>query len=263
MKGLSIIIPFVFVSTLAAQSPSYSSVGERWVSDFNAEMAALNKPVGYDYTYGGSKASTVVGWTDYYALSASDDQQIVVHAPNAGGQLQVMFIGDSITQWLPWLSEFQQTSWANMAVAGQTCVDMAARFQTDLAVVQPQIVVIACGTIDSYEIGNVHPSAEAISSMVAQARAAGAQVIVATAPPVTNVHPSLAVYIRSFNGLLRDHGYNIWERWFPLVDGDDGYGVSQYYESDGIHPLVGAGPDVMVGGNLRWLISLVSPKVKP
>jgi GDSL-like Lipase/Acylhydrolase family len=240
-----------------AQSPSPSAIAQQWVMDFNAAMATLGKPSGYDYTYQGEQPSSMPGWSDYYATSASGAKQIIVHVPDASGQLQVVFIGDSITQWLPWLTQFPQMSWANMGIAGNTCPEMAARFQADVVAAKPQTVVIACGTMDSYEIGDVHPSIASISSMVGQARAAGILVIVATAPPVTSAHPSLARYIRTFNRLLRLRGYFIWERWFPLVDGTDGYASSQYYEADGVHPLVGAGPDVMVGGNLRWMLSLV------
>jgi hypothetical protein len=172
-----------------------------------------------------------------------------------------MFTGDSITQWLPWLTQFPQNSWANMAASGSPCVDLAARFKADLATVKPKIAIIACGTIDSYrnyiggDSNNVHRSLDPISQMVADARAVGVIPIVATAPPVTSAHPVLARYIRPLNAALRLRGYYLWERWFPLVEGTAGYGVLAYYESDGIHPFVGAGPDVMVGGNLRWMIS--------
>src|SRR5579884_1972747 len=163
MKRLVFILILATGTFAAAQSTNYAAMAQQLVSEFNAEIAALDKPPDFDETYQGPEPSAVDGWIDYYATTQSKTQYVIVHVPNTGGQIEVMFTGDSITQWMHWVDQLPQISWANMAIAGQTCHDMAARFQSDIAIVQPRIVVIACGTIDAYKLGTTSSSIAAIS----------------------------------------------------------------------------------------------------
>jgi hypothetical protein len=226
---------------------SYAAFTQNWITEFddvvNTSVLGYVGPV-----------TDSSGWLNYTVVDQQGNNTVAVHVPSASSRLDVVFIGDSITYLLPFYQKLPELATANVSISGQTCAQMAARFATDVVALNPKAVVIACGTNDSY-LTSLTTSEQNISSMVAQARSAGIEVIVATAPPVTSAHPTLAPFIRQLNSYIRSTYVNVWERWYPLVDGTDGYGVTSYYLSDGIHPSVGPAPDMMIGGNLRWALS--------
>jgi hypothetical protein len=228
-------------------SDIYAAFTQNWITEFNA---VVNTSV---LSYVGPVTDST-GWVNYTVVDQQGNNSVAVHVPSASSRLDVVFIGDSITYLLPFYQKLPELATANASISGQTCAQMAARFATDVVALNPKAVVIACGTNDSY-LASLTTSEQSISSMVAQARSASIEVIVATAPPVTSAHPTLAPFVRQLNSYIRSTYVNVWERWYPLVDGTDGFGVTSYYLSDGIHPAVAPAPDMMIGGNLRWALS--------
>lgn len=115
--------------------------------------------------------------------------------------VDTVFIGDSITQadsrstddipgelsWVRYVVTDDRTPWrfrANVAIGGQTLVQMAARFERDVLSWRPQSVVIMGGTNDAIFDVSVDRSLAALSEMVSSARAADLDVWVIGPPPL-------------------------------------------------------------------------------
>lgn len=138
-------------------------------------------------------AALVVGATA--AVQAMDDVELSQRG------IPTVFMGDSITQagtetfdavpaersWVRYVVTDDRTPWrylANVAVSGQTLLEMEARFDRDVLARQPEAVVISGGTNDIRKGVDLHDSLDALRAMVERAQADGLQVWVVAPPPV-------------------------------------------------------------------------------
>jgi len=166
----------------------------------------------------------------------------------------IVFMGDSITYFWTDLRTLAPAA-INAGVGGNTSQMMDARFQQDVLAYHPATVVILAGTNDIYDEAN--PTPAAVFDMVQRAEAAGADVIVGTAPPVGNwvssdVVTSVAVgqaVITQYNRKLRDgaaaYGYAVADYYTAMLN-PDGTQNASLFKADLIHPDA-AGYTVMDG----------------
>lgn len=94
----------------------------------------------------------------------------------------------------------------NSGLPGERASEGLGRFQTELALKQPAVVLIMEGTNDLNQPVPVPSAASAaVESMVMAARAAGVDPVVATIPPVRALsgHETLAALVVQYNDLIR------------------------------------------------------------
>ena len=95
----------------------------------------------------------------------------------------VVFIGASITQLWAGYADFGENHWIDKGISGQTSVQVAARFQTDVIALHPDAVHILVGTNDLTAGWVPQATWDAFTSMIEEARAAGIEVYIGTVPP--------------------------------------------------------------------------------
>lgn len=95
---------------------------------------------------------------------------------------------------------------ANSGLPGERASEGLGRFQTELALKQPEVVLIMEGTNDLNQPLPVPSAASAaVESMILAARAAGVDPVVATIPPARAIsgHETLATLVVQYNDLIR------------------------------------------------------------
>ncbi len=160
---------------------------------------------------------------------------------------RVVFMGNSITEgWSQHDSTFfQNKSYINRGISGQTTPQMLIRFKQDVVDLHPKVVVILAGTNDI--AGNTGPSTlemivDNISSMAEIAKANHIKVI------ISSVHPAYDYpwrkglkpneKIPALNKLLKEYAYKheiIYLDYFSAMV-DDQNGLKAAYTYDGVHP---------------------------
>lgn len=95
----------------------------------------------------------------------------------------MVFIGASITQLWANYADFAANNWIDKGVSGQTSVQVAARFQTDVIALKPDAVHILVGTNDIDPWWVPQTTWDAFTEMIAEAKAAGIPVYIGTVPP--------------------------------------------------------------------------------
>ena len=176
--------------------------------------------------------------------------------PPAPGAPRVVFMGDSITEgWAAGGHFFAGLPVVGRGISGQTTPQMLGRFGQDVLALRPATVVILAGTNDiAGNTGPYDPEATrgCIGEMVAQARAAGARVILCSVLPAhaypwrPGIRPGapiaeLNIWIQ---GLAAATGSPFVD-FFPVLSDDTG-GMRPEYSADGVHPNA-AGYAVMEG----------------
>lgn len=167
---------------------------------------------------------------------------------------RVVFLGDSITEsWAHFEPDFFVDDVLDRGISGQTTAQMLVRLRTDVLELHPAAVHIMAGTNDV--AGNTGPTSLAdiqgnIASMVEQARAHGARVMLASIPPAAaipwrpQVQPMTA--IAAMNDWLRgyaDREHLVYVDYYKVLsDGRGGFRAE--LSDDGVHPN-GAGYVVM------------------
>lgn len=138
-------------------------------------------------------AVLVVGATA--AVQSTYDVELSRHG------VATVFMGDSITQagtetfesvpsersWVRYVVTDDRTPWrfaANVAVSGQTLLQMEERFDRDVLARRPRAVVISGGTNDVRKDVDLHESLDALRAMVERAQADGLKVWIVAPPPV-------------------------------------------------------------------------------
>ncbi len=131
----------------------------------------------------------------------------------AGGSVDVVFLGDSITEnWLLSDPAFFTGGFVNRGIGAQTSAQMLVRFRADVVALHPKVVHILAGTNDV--AGNNGPIApddfhRNIESMVELARANGVRVVLGSIPPASAFawRPAMrpAPRIVELNRWLRDY----------------------------------------------------------
>ena len=160
---------------------------------------------------------------------------------------RIVFIGNSITQgWKNFMPEmFDNQTFINRGISGQTSTEMLVRFRTDVINLKPKVVVILAGTNDI--AGNtlfrgLETVAGNISSMAELARQNNIKVILCSVLPAANFPwspgKSPDIKIPLLNGLIKDYaqkkGFYYLDYYNLMNDGNNG--LKKDYGNDGVHP---------------------------
>ena len=160
---------------------------------------------------------------------------------------RVVFMGNSITEsWSNILPEFfQNSSYINRGISGQTTPQLLIRFRTDVIDLKPRVVVILAGINDIAE--NMGPSSvEMISgniiSMAELARSNNIKVIISSILPAKNFpwRPSInpPPIVLTVNELIKSYANNnnisYVDYYSSMVDNQKG--LIKEYGMDSVHP---------------------------
>lgn len=176
-------------------------------------------------------------------------------APPTENEHRVVFMGNSITE--GWIQKdpgfFENKSYINRGIGGQTTPQMLLRFQQDVIALKPKVVVIMAGINDI--AGNTGPSTlemieNNIASMAVLAKASGIHVVLSSVLPAYDFpwapgkQPAdkvitLNKWIKGFSEKNRF----VYLDYFSSM-ADDRNGLMSKYTVDGIHPTL-AGYKIM------------------
>jgi lysophospholipase L1-like esterase len=160
---------------------------------------------------------------------------------------RVVFMGNSITEgWSSFRpSFFENESFVNRGIGGQTTPQMLVRFRPDVINLKPTVVVILAGVNDI--AGNTGPSTlemimDNIISMAELAKANNIKVILSSVLPAFDFswRPGLepADKIIKLNKMIKDYAEKsdlVYLDYFSAMV-DDRYGLKDAYTYDGVHP---------------------------
>lgn len=170
--------------------------------------------------------------------------QEVVLGNNSG---RVVFMGNSITQgWKHYMPEmFDNQTYINRGIGGQTTPQMLLRFRQDVIAHKPEIVVILAGTNDiagNTPLKDLETVAGYIFSMAELAHANGIKVIVSSVIPAADYpwrsgkNPD--VEIPKLNQMIKDYcmenNFKYLDYFSSMTDGKNG--LIESYGYDGVHP---------------------------
>ena len=160
---------------------------------------------------------------------------------------RIVFIGNSITEgWKNFMPEmFDNQTFINRGISGQTSTEMLVRFRTDVINLKPKVVVILAGTNDI--AGNtlfrgLEIVAGNISSMAELASQNNIKVILCSVLPAANFpwrqgkNPDIKIPL--LNRLIKDYakkkGFYYLDYYNLMNDGNNG--LKKDYGNDGVHP---------------------------
>jgi lysophospholipase L1-like esterase len=146
----------------------------------------------------------------------------------------VVFIGDSITaRWD--LEDYFGRPFINKGIESQTAEQIAARFQSDVIDLHPDVVVILAGTNDVRAESDLSQAHNSVAEMVRLANANGIRPIVCTIPPLIG-HLATA---RNYNSLLtNDPVLQISCDYYRVLTDENGNPIPGVLDDDGLHPSV-------------------------
>ena len=185
---------------------------------------------------------------------------------------RVVFMGNSITEsWPNLLPEFfQNNSYINRGISGQTTPQMLIRFRSDVIELKPRVVVILAGINDIAE--NTGPSsvemiAGNIISMTELASINNIKVIISSILPAKNFswRPSInpAPIVLAVNKLIKSYAKknNIsYVDYYSLMV-DNQKGLIKEYGVDSVHPNK-VGYEVMAGLVEKVIIEVLKSEHK-
>lgn len=147
---------------------------------------------------------------------------------------RVVFIGDSITaRWD--LDGYFGKGFINKGVESQNAEVIAARFQTDVVSLKPDIVVILAGTNDVRSESNLALAHDSVAAMAQMARANGIRPVVCTIPPVLAHLGSMQTY----NLLLTsDPALQVTCDYYRALTDTNGTPIEGVLNDDGVHPSI-------------------------
>ena len=160
---------------------------------------------------------------------------------------RVVFMGNSITQgWKHYMPEmFDNQTYINRGIGGQTTPQMLLRFRQDVIAHKPEIVVILAGTNDiagNTLLKDLETVAGYIFSMAELAHANGIKVIVSSVIPAADYpwrsgkNPD--VEIPKLNQMIKDYcmenNFKYLDYFSSMTDGKNG--LIESYGYDGVHP---------------------------
>ena len=184
---------------------------------------------------------------DWPNLKRYEDENLSLGYPQEN-EKRVVFMGDSITEEWSRLypNYFEERSYINRGIGGQTTPQMLIRFKQDVVDLEPTVVVILAGTNDI--AGNTGPSTvkmitDNIFSMATLATAHGIQVVLSSVLPVYRYDWSPEIVdppstIDAVNECLKEfsksNGFYYLDYFSEMVD--DKKGLNKEYTPDGVHP---------------------------
>lgn len=212
----------------------------------------------------GCQAATPEEWANKlrYARANSELSQTIDGS-------QVVLIGNSITEFWVELRPgfFDAEHLLGRGISGQVSSQMLARFRQDVLNLQPQIVVINCGTNDIAENNGEYDediTMDNIESMTELAQAHGIQVVLSSVLPADgfcwNTRVKDAVEkIRHLNRRVSEYcerNHLVYIDYYSLMATPSG-ALNPAYTEDGVHPNA-AGYEVM-----ETALTAVLRKLKP
>ena len=184
---------------------------------------------------------------DWPNLKRYEDENLSLGDPQEN-EKRVVFMGDSITEEWSRLypNYFEERSYINRGIGGQTTPQMLIRFKQDVVDLRPALVVILAGTNDI--AGNTGPAnvkmiTDNIFSMATIATAHEIQVVLSSVLPVYIYEWSPEIIdppstIDAVNERLKEHaasnGIEYLDYFSEMVD--DRKGLKKEYTPDGVHP---------------------------
>jgi acyl-CoA thioesterase I len=147
---------------------------------------------------------------------------------------RVVFIGDSITaRWD--LHGYFGKGFINKGVESQNAEEIAARFQTDVVDLKPDIVVILAGTNDVLSESDLALAHDSVAAMAQMARANGIRPVVCTIPPLLAHLDSTQAY----NLLLTsDPALEVACDYYRALTDTNGTPIAGALNDDGVHPSI-------------------------
>jgi lysophospholipase L1-like esterase len=160
---------------------------------------------------------------------------------------RVVFMGNSITQgWAQYMPEmFDNQTYINRGIGGQTAPQMLLRFRQDVIDLQPELVVVLAGTNDiagNTPLKDLETVAGHLFSMAELARAHDIKVILCSVVPAAE-YPwrkgkSPDTKIPQLNKMIQDycdvnHAHYL-DYFSAMTDGKNG--LIESYGYDGVHP---------------------------
>jgi len=182
---------------------------------------------------------------DWPNMAYYDAQNKLVDLENNSGR--VVFMGNSITQgWEQFMPKmFDNHTYINRGIGGQTTPQMLLRFRQDVIALQPKIVVILSGTNDiagNTPLKDLENVAGHIFSMAELAHAQGIKVILCSVIPAAD-YPwrsgeSPEKKIPKLNSMIQDYcsenNFYYLDYFSAMTDGKNG--LIENYGYDGVHP---------------------------
>ncbi len=182
---------------------------------------------------------------DWPNMAHYDAQNKLVDLENNSGR--VVFMGNSITQgWEQFMPKmFDNHTYINRGIGGQTTPQMLLRFRQDVIALQPKIVVILAGTNDiagNTPLKDLETVAGHIFSMAELAHAQGIKVILCSVIPAAD-YPwrsgnSPEKKIPKLNSIIQDYcsknNFYYLDYFSAMTDGENG--LIKSYGYDGVHP---------------------------
>lgn len=151
-------------------------------------------------------------------------------------------MGDSITQnWGPGVPSLEPVTPTlyqlipgviDQGIAGETTVQMLARFQTDVLAYHPSVVVFLGGTNDIRHITDA--TVDSLAEMASEAAAQGARVIIGTIPGQEGWIPLTRNWNNQIERLAASYGYTVVD-YYSVLDPADTPDPA-FFQPDGIHP---------------------------
>lgn len=187
-----------------------------------------------------SNKSTAQDWPN---LARYQEANASVDVPKKG-ENRVVFMGNSITEGWP-STFFENNSYINRGISGQTTPQMVIRFRQDVIDLQPKVVVILAGTNDI--AGNTGPMTleqirDNILSMVELAESNGICPIVCSVLPAYDYpwRPGLEpnIKIPKLNAMLKAMAAEKEVHYLDYFSAmaDDRNGLPKELASDEVHP---------------------------
>ena len=195
-----------------------------------------------------------IAMQDWPYLAKYQQENAVLSFPKPG-ENRVVFLGDSITEF--WNKEqplfFQNKSYINRGISGQTTPQMLLRFRADVIALNPKIVVILAGGNDiagNTGFSTIEMITNNIFSMIELAQVHHIKVILCSVLPANffywNPKEKPADRIIELNTILKKYAFS---KNIPFVDYysvmvDEQKGLKTIFSEDRVHPNT-AGYEIM------------------
>lgn len=193
----------------------------------------------------GVNVSELLMHLDWPNMARFDAQNKEVDSDNTDNR--VVFMGNSITEgWASYMPEmFDNQTYINRGIGGQTTPQMLLRFRQDVIAHQPKVVVILAGTNDiagNTPLKDLETVAGHLFSMAELARQHDIKVILCSVVPAAEYpwrkgkRPD--VKIPQLNKMIQDYcnenKIHYLDYFSALTDGNGG--LIESYGYDGVHP---------------------------
>ncbi|WP_172331801.1 GDSL-type esterase/lipase family protein [Mangrovicoccus sp. HB161399] len=149
-------------------------------------------------------------------------------------QVEVVFLGDSLTEQAPWEEMFPDIRFANRGVSGDTFADILARLD-QVSALQPKAVFLLAGINDA-RIGDLEASIMAIRRIVETFQSKGVDVFLQSSPvPNWPNGKSARIFIKELNLLISELAAEKNVQFIDVASIAPLDGLSAELAPDGVH----------------------------